>query len=938
VIEMPLFQANAIKENVVPPSAGLSKPARAAIAISLAVVATMLAFSSAARAEFGVVPNSFEATVSSLQAGAHPDATTTFAFKTKSVGGIETTDGSAKDIVVDLPPGLIGNPQAVAQCNISQLTFDGILFHGGCPRDTMIGIAHLDLLNGGEVSHSTVGVFNVEPIPGEPAAFAFNAGAFVTVRLDASIATESDYHVRIHIGQISQILGLKLSSLTLWGVPAQHNGEGSQPLTTAPGSYGGTGGGPPLPFLTNATECGNPAGATLSVQSWENPGITQTVAAPLQTLSGCEKLRFTPSLSLIPGNRQAGQPAAYSVDLAIPQTDDPEALGTPPLRNAEVVLPQGVTISPAAADGLEACSDAQAMVKSASPATCPEGSKLATVQIETPLLAEPLQGAVFLGTQQSGDPRSGQMYRLFLQAQGSGVTVKLPGEIRADPATGQLTATFDNNPQLPFSDLALNFKGGDRAPLTNPTSCGTYTTRAFLTPYAAPGAAPVESDSSFTIDQDCDRMGRFEPSLNAGLVNAQAGGSSPFTLTLTRPDGQQDISGLTVALPPGVLGNVGSVPLCPDALAAAGTCGTASQIGQVTAFAGAGASPVSIPQVGKPPTAVYLAGPYKGAPYSLSIVVPAQAGPFNLGTIVVRAALFVDRNDAHVTVKSDPLPTILDGVPLHLSTINVTIDRPGFMRNATNCSSFAINGTAQSAQGASAAVTSRFQAANCANLPFKPGFSVATQGATSKANGASLSVKVTSGAGQANIGKVLVSLPKQLPSRLTTLQKACVAAVFEASPAQCPAAAVVGSATAVTPILAHPLTGPAYLVSHGGEAFPDLVIVLQGEGIRLDLDGKTNIKNGITSNTFNTVPDAPISSFALSLPEGPHSVLATNLPAKANRSMCGQSLTMPTTLTGQNGAVVKQTTKLSVSGCPKPKPKAKHKSVAKRRKSGSRKR
>src|SRR4029077_2646979 len=372
-----------------------------------------------------------------------------------------------------------------------------------------------------------------------------------------------------------------------------------------------------------------------------------------------------------------------------------------------------------------------------------------------------------------------------------------------------------------------------------------------------------------------------------------------------------NLSAISVHMPLGLLGSVAGIPRCAEPQAKEGTCSAASQIGVATASVGAGSHPFW--QSGP----VYLTTGYEGAPFGLSVVVPAKAGPYNLGDVVVRAALNVDPHPSALTVTSDPLPQMIDGVPLRTQTVNVTVNRPGFMFNPTNCAQQYVTGTITSAQGATADVASPFAAAGCASLPFKPGFAVSTQAKTSKANGASLDVKVTSGAGQANIGKVRVTLPKQLPARLTTLQKACVDTVFDVNPAACPAASAVGIATAHTPVLNSPLTGPAYLVSHGGVAFPDLVIVLQGEGITLYLDGNTNIKKGITTSTFNSVPDAPVSSFELKLPEGPRSILATDIPVQAKNSLCGQALTMPTTITGQNGAVITQTTKIGVTGCPK---------------------
>jgi hypothetical protein len=343
-------------------------------------------------------------------------------------------------------------------------------------------------------------------------------------------------------------------------------------------------------------------------------------------------------------------------------------------------------------------------------------------------------------------------------------------------------------------------------------------------------------------------------------------------------------------------------------------------IGHVTAAAGAGPDPFSVTG-GK----AFLTGPYKGSPFGLAVTISAKAGPFDLGTVVVRSRIDVDPHTSQITITSDPFPTILQGIPLQVRTVNVTVDRPEFLFNPTNCSPLSVNGTVTSTQGTAANVSSRFQAANCATLAFHPSFRVSTQARTSKTTGASLDVKVVSGAGQANIGKTVVSLPKQLPARLTTIQQACPEATFAANPASCPAASAIGVGMATTPILTTPVTGPAYLVSHGGAAFPDVVVILQGEGVTVNLVGGVNIKGGITTATYNGIPDVPIGQFELKMSEGPHSGLAANLPAKARGSMCGQKLVMPTTITGQNGAVVKQNTKISVTGCSKAKKKAKPK-------------
>jgi hypothetical protein len=382
-------------------------------------------------------------------------------------------------------------------------------------------------------------------------------------------------------------------------------------------------------------------------------------------------------------------------------------------------------------------------------------------------------------------------------------------------------------------------------------------------------------------------------------------------------------------MPEGLLGKIAGIPLCGEVAANAGSCGSVmpgSRVGSVTASAGSGSHPFW--QSGE----VFLTGGYGGGSFGLSIVVPAVAGPYNLGDIVVRAAIFINRETGAVKVVSNPFPQMVDGVPLRIQTVDVTVgENDAFTFNPTNCSQQAVTGTVSSTEGASVGVSTPFAVSGCASLPFKPVLSASTAGRASKAGGASLDVRVSSkggpqvGGGEANIKSVKVDLPLQLPSRLTTLQKACLAVVFEANPAGCPKESDVGTATAVTPLLSSPLSGPAYLVSHGNAKFPDLEVVLQGEGVVLVLDGSTDIKHGITSSTFKTVPDAPVSSFELKLPTGKFSALGTYIPVKDGYDLCGQSLLMPTLITGQNGAVIKQTTKIAVTGCPKAKVKKKAK-------------
>ena len=877
-----------------------------------------------ARAELGIVPGSFSVTASSNQAGAHPDLTTSFAFTTDSSNVLT---GHPRDTVVDLPAGFAGTLPAVPSCLPEDFsTLPGGFHAQTCPLDSQVGTASLVVNVGYQLYHLVVPVYNLTPNQGETAKLGFSALVF---KIQAVVSVRpGDYGIRTEVKNADAALGdVDSVALTLWGVPANATHDSQRGLLcTEVGDCEycdqtgcGEGRGPSssgvqdLPFLRNPTECTSvPLTATLSVRSWEDPEALHTASADVGPITGCEHLGFEPTISVQPLLSQASSPSGYTVDLKVPQNDNPEGVASADVRKAVVTLPQGVVLSPSAANGLSDCTDAEVGLGNDDPVACPPASKVGEATLTTPALQDKLTGGVYLAGPSSG-PITEPPYRIFLTLAGDGVNIKLAGSVQPDPVTGQLRTTFEENPDLPFSELVIKITNGPRAPLVNPSTCGAFTTSTDFTPWSSPFTPDATPFSVFGIT-GCAGP-RFAPAFAAGTVSNQAGGFSPFTLTMSRSDADQDMSGIEVHMPPGLLGMLSSVVLCPEPQASQGACGSQSLIGHTITAAGAGPDPYWIGGN------VFLTGPYKGAPFGLAVVVHALAGPFDLGNVIVRAAVNVDSHTGAVTVTSDPLPTILRGVPLALKTVNVIIDRPGFIFNPTDCNPLAVSGALTSTQGMYDAVSSRFQVANCTGLPFKPSFTASTQAQTSKAGGASLRVKVTSGSGQANIGKVRIVLPKQLPARLTTLQKACPDTVFDVNPSSCPAASTIGTAIARTPVLTSPLVGPVYLVSHGGVAFPDAVIVLQGEGVTLYLDGNTNIKKGITSSTFNSVPDAPITSFETTLPEGPHSAFAADIPAKAKGNLCKQTLTMPTVLTGQNGAVVTQTTKIAVTGCPKSKAK-----------------
>jgi uncharacterized repeat protein (TIGR01451 family) len=869
------------------------------------------------------------------QAGSHPlDFTTLIGFNIARVDKEEVPNqcdddltpscaalnAQAKDIEVALPPGLVGNPTAVPYCKQPQFE-TGI---AGCPVSSQVGSLRLYFYGNG-TAQQYAPVYNIEPPEGEPGELGFSVSTVAHISLFFHVRSDGDYGLTANISNINQFDPVRAAVLSIWGNPADevHN-------TLRESKYHGhcitvEGGCPsgiltPRPFLTLPTSCpGGSFAIPLVGDSWREPTLSLLANASVPGMRGCAQLPFHPSIGVETSTHQAGAPAGYDVDLKVPQNEEVGGLATSDVRNVEVVLPEGTILSPSAANGLTACSEAEFGLKVRANGSCPNASKVGTVKIMTPLLTQPVTGNVFVGEPECSpcDPeqaKNGQMIRLFVEAEGAGVIIKLTGHTKINQNTGQLTTVFTDNPQLPFSDLVLSVDQGPSAPLVNPSTCGPALTSAAVTPWSSNSLVADDILAPAIAVEGCGSPG-FAPTFHAGTTDSAHGGAfTGFAVTLSRGDGEQRLGRVSVTTPRGLLGVLKSVEQCGEAQANAGTCPAASQIGTGSIIVGPGSAPLSING-----TRVYLTGPYEGRPFGLSIVTPAVAGPFVLsgdagnGNEVVRASIAVDPHTSALTVQSDPLPQELNGVPLDIRGIDIEINRGGFMFNPTNCDAMSVTGQLTSTTGTTDPVSYPFQSSDCAVLPFKPKFTAVTQGKASKKRGASLHVRVVSGAGQANVAQVKVNLPIQLPSRNSTLQKACSDSTFEANPASCSSESVVGQATAVTPLLKGPLTGPAYIVSHAGRSFPDLDIVLQGEGITLILTGNTDIKKGVTSSAFKAVPDAPINTFDLVLPEGPHSILA------AFGNLCTGKLNMPTQITGQNGAVIKQTTKIGAIGCPKHK-------------------
>ncbi len=927
--------------------------------VSLAVLAApptaAVAFPKIVR-PFAIEPGSFHITASSYQAGAHADLTTAFDFE-QTASGEEATFSDVKTTVVNLPPGFLGSATAVPTCTDAQLSYRQA---GGlgtlCPPESQVGVIHFDLGEPGRPAavHYTGPVYSMQSNTGVAATLGFSVGGLtqilpVSVRPGDTGLTVTSPSIE-DLGEPNDIV------LTVWGVPASavHNPErgrivaelsGFEPYVANPG--GEEAHTAVKPFLTNPTSCtGHGEVATMRADSWDEQENWSEAGTEISPITGCGRVPFSPSFTAQPTTTAAESPSGLDATVSVPQTwEDPETLSTSDLEGARVVLPEGMTINPSAGAGLGSCAPEQFARETAFSLPgegCPPEAKIGSVEIETPLLGEKLEGAVYVATPY--DNPFGGLLALYVVARDyeRGVVVKVAGRVDLDPRTGRLVTTFQETPQAPFNRFVLKFRPGATAPLVTPPVCGSYAARAELAPWSDPFEASAAVGIPFQITQGvagsaCPAGGvpPFAPQTVAYPIHENAGAFSPLFLRISRGDGEQEITGFATTLPPGLTGDLSGIPFCGEGEIAAAraqsgqqaeehsACPAASQIGHTIAEAGVGTV------LAQAPGRLYLGGPFAGAPFSVVSVTSAKVGPFDLGTVVVHLPLHVDPHTAAVSIPAGPadqIPHIIKGVVIHLRTIRVYIDREGFTLNPTSCAPASIGITVIGGGGNPddpagydpVTVSNPLQLADCGSLRFQPSFKAAATGKTSRADGASLDVRLTfpnvPQGTEADVKEVKVELPKQLPSRLTTLQKACLASVFEADPASCPAASIVGYARAVTPILPVPLTGPAYFVSHGGEAFPSLVVVLQGYGVSVELVGTTFIsKAGITSSTFRTVPDEPVGTFELYLPQGQFSALTAN----GNLCTVKGGLHMPTEFVSQSNAVIHQSTPIAVTGCAK---------------------
>jgi hypothetical protein len=931
------------------------------------------------RSHFGLVPGSYLADMfaeaypfgePARQASDHPFEFR-FAFDLTEKAGVNdgpggdgtrymAPNGALRTAEVTLPRGIIGNPEAIPKCGLADFAEQGSVPNStACPSNTQLGYLNVSFNDGtrnfgaGLASKfdwgllSRVPLYNFEPPKGTPVDLGFNAGGLVQAHIYATLNPAHNYAITAVTPNISSLVQVRGSEVTLWGVPGDpaHDRFRYYPREQKDGdvlgaSFGGTS---IRPFFTNPMDCGfDNGGALFSADSYEHPGEFTPVAEhgrPLN-VSGCNdpRFRFEPDISLQPTDRHASAPMGLDVHLRVPQRNDEvedanelyaannrvRAIATPPIKKAVVRLPEGMTLNPSAAQGLGSCSLEQIGLETSRPVTCPDSSQYGTVILHTPILpvdAQP-EGHVYIAKQGENPSNNFLSLYLVIQEPEKGILVKLAGRADLDPVTGQITVTFDDLPQLPVSDMQMNLKGGVRAGLVSPQTCGRKTITASFyswqdpqTPHTVKSSYEIteKPDGSPCVANLADRP--FKPTLEAGTTNNLAGSYSPFVLRLTRTDDDQEFSQIGVTLPPGLAARFAHVGACSDAGIAqaesrsgAGqgaleqadpSCPASSLIGTTEVGAGVGVPLTFVP--GK----VYLAGPYKGAPISMVAISPAVVGPFDLGAIAVRTALRVDPLTAQGTAFSDPLPQIFQGIPVRIRDLRLNLDRPGFTLNPTSCTEKQIHahitGTggdvASTADDTAAELSNRFQAADCAGLGFQPKLNFRLRGGTHRSDHPKLTAVLTypKRGTYANIASASVALPHSEFLDQAHIKTICTRVQFAVK--ACPAGSIYGFAKAKTPLFDFPLEGPVYLRS-SSNPLPDLVAALHGPAslpIEIELTGRVDSANGGLRTTFDQVPDAPVSEFSLEMQGGKKGLIvnSTNLCLKANRATAKFS--------GQNG-------------------------------------
>jgi hypothetical protein len=884
--------------------------ATAAALCALALVAP------GAQAAFGFdqveVASEAQGGADALQAGSHPFALTTEVSVNTEVNpdsGKVVPPEDLKNLEIEFPEGLVGNPNAVPQCSTPDFLAGKA---GECENASAVGVAEIEFGEPGKTAE--VPLWNLEPSFGSAAKIGFIVEDRAPVTIEIGLDPGSPNNVVAHATNVSQAIFFYRSLVTVWGVPADPAHDAERGSCLSEGGSCPAGLPEEVAFLTLPSSCDAPLAFHFEADSWQNPGAWDTETASAGTPTGCAAIDFNPEIAAAPTTTQAASASGLDFAISFPTNTgllDPDDEAEATIRKAEVTLPQGMGLNPSAADGLQACPQAVFEAETlASGPTCPAASKVGEVEVETPLLEGTQKGSIYLATPYENPFGSLIALYMTIREPNRGILVRLAGRAQGDPVTGQLTTTFGGGgaypiPQVPFSEFRFHFDAGPRAPLTTPPTCGTHTATATFTPSS--GKAPVQRTATLTTTQGpggapCPPEPLpFSPGLQAGSQNRQAGAFAPFSIHLTRADGEQEITSFSSILPPGVTGKIAGVPPCPPAaVAAAGarsgeleaalpSCPAASRIGRIQSGAGTGQALTYVEG------SLYLAGPHQGSPLSIAAIVPAVAGPFDLGTVVVQQGLDLNPDTGEVEVRgaAGSIPRVLEGVPLLLRDLRVFVDRPGFTLNPTDCSPLATRATLLGSGGSAATPAAPYQADGCRALGFKPKLKLAMKGATKRSGNPAVTATLTPRAGDANIAATTVLLPPSMFIDNAHINNPCTRVQFAAD--ACPKGSVLGTAKAVTPLLDTPLQGKVYFRSNGGEReLPDLVADLRGT-FRIVLVGFVDSKRGRTRTRFLSVPDAPVSKFTLKLAGGKRGLLENSV------DICRKKQVVKVSMGAQNG-------------------------------------
>lgn len=844
-------------------------------------------------------------------AGGHP-----YSFVTEVDFNREgaSSDGDLRDLTVDLPPGFIENPSVVTRCGPGLFAahrdspFEESRSGESCPDMSQVGAVTLETSRGGG-EERTFGLFNLLPPVGAPYRLGFAPYGVPLVLTPHVRESSGEFGVSLNLRNFTQQYDLRSLKFEIWGVPwsIAHDTRRGNCLNELDPELGRAKC-PIRPqnpdhdlqaYLTLPTTCGGPLRFEATATAWGQTGSVSATDSE-DPVEGCGDLPFAPvpTGSLSTNRTTTPTGFVFTLDGNSNNLLFPPGRASSQVRRAVVTLPEGMTVNPAVAGGLVTCSEAQFAAETvASPpgAGCPNASKIGELRVDSPLAEGEIEGSMFFA--EPYENRFGTLLALYLVAKSPerGILVKVAGKVLTDPGTGQMTATFDDLPQLPYSHLDVRFRASQRSPMATPPTCGTYTARIDLAPWQDPSSVR-HFTSEFKLGAGvgggpCPAGGfPFAPAAAGGAVNPSASAYSPFYLHLTRNDAEQEITSYSATLPPGLLGRLAGIPYCPEeAIAAAQrqsgaesqlapACPAASLIGHTYTGYGVGATPAYVPGT------LYLAGPYHGAPLSIVAIDSAKVGPFDLGTVVIRSAIRIERQTAQVSIDSaasDPIPHILAGIPLQLRDIRIYIDRPGFMVNPTNCAPLSLVSDLTGAgsllsspsDDASTSVTSPFQVSNCSALGFAPRLAISMRGGHKRGDHPALRAVVTPRAGDANIGAATVTLSPKVFLAQENLDTVCTPKQFAAH--TCPRGSIYGRATAITPLLGEPMTGPVYLRTNNSERdLPDLVAAIAGRGIEIDVLGKIDSHHGGLRARFDRVPDAPLTKFTMNLFGGRRGILS----------------------------------------------------------------